>query len=85
VFSLQHLDQEGLIHTVSSEQLMMKMRLLLELTEAFILAAIRGAVNSNELLLSSRSNSGSSFPVAVLVRASFIIELGVFAKALEET
>ena len=31
--------------------------------------------NSNELLLWSRGNSGSSFPVAVLMRASFILAL----------
>jgi hypothetical protein len=45
---------------------------LLELCEAFIWAAIWGAVNSNELILCNRGNSGSSFPVAVLMRARFI-------------
>ena len=39
VVSLQQLDLEGLIHTVSSEQLMLRC-LLLELCEAFIWAAI---------------------------------------------
>ena len=58
------------------------MRLLLELGEAFIWAAISEAGNSNELILCSRGNSGFSFPVAVLIRASFIIAL---ATALEET
>ena len=51
---------------------------LLEFCEAFIWAAISEAGNSNELILSSRGNSGSSFPVAVLMRASFIIALDGF-------
>jgi hypothetical protein len=58
---------------------------LLELCEAFIWAAIAEAGNSNELILCSRGNSGSSFPVAVLMRTSFIVVLDVFATALEET
>ena len=53
--SLQQIDHEGLIHAVSSEQLM----LLLELCEAFIWAAISEAGNTNELILCSRGNSGS--------------------------
>ena len=40
---------------------------------------------SNEFILCSRGNSGSSFPVAVLMRASFNIVLDGFATALEET
>ena len=55
-----------------------EMCLLLELCEAFIWAAICGAFNSNELILCSRGNSGSSFPVMVLMRASFIIALDGF-------
>ena len=47
-------------------------------SEAFIWAAISEAGNSNELILCSRANSGSSFPVAVLVRDSFIIALDGF-------
>ena len=39
------------------------------------LAAIFEAGNSNELILCRRGNSGSSIPVAVLMRASFIIAL----------
>ena len=42
---------------------------------------ISEAGNSNDLILCSRGNSGPSIPVAVLMRASFII---VFATALEE-
>ena len=52
-----------------------EMCLLLELCEAFICAAISEAGNSNEPILCSRGISGSSFPVAVLMRGSFIIEL----------
>ena len=72
----QQFDHEGLIHTVSSEQFMLC--LLLELCEAFIWAAISEVGNSYELILCSRGNSGSSFPVAVLTRASFIIALDGF-------
>jgi hypothetical protein len=75
--SLQQFDHKGLIHTVSSEQLML-MYLLLELCEAFIWAAISKAGNSNELILCSRGNSGSSIHVAVLMRASFMIALDGF-------
>ena len=68
VVSLQQFDHEGLTHTVSSEQLMLRCVLLLELREAFIyLFGLQSeAGNSNELILCSRGNSGSSFPVAVL-------------------
>ena len=53
--------------------------MLLELCEAFISwAAISKAGNSNELIFLSRGNSGSSIPVAVLVRASLIIALDGF-------
>ena len=79
VVSLQQFVHEYLIHTVSSEQLML-MCLLLELCEVFIWAAISEAGNSNKLIFCSRGNSGFSFPVAVLMRASFIIH-----HALEET
>ena len=42
-------------------------------SEAFMWAG-----NSNEFILCSRGNSGSSFPVVVLMGASFIIVLDVF-------
>ena len=49
---------------------------LFELCEGFIWAATSKAGNSNELILCSRGNSGTSFPV--LMRASFIIALEGF-------
>jgi hypothetical protein len=59
VFLLQQFDHDGLIHEVSSKQLMLRC-LLLELCETFVWAAISEAVNTNELILCSRGNSGSS-------------------------
>jgi hypothetical protein len=61
------------------------MCLLLELCEAFFKGALSTSGNSNELLLCRRCNSGSSIPVAVLMRARFIILFIVFITALEET
>ena len=69
VVSLQQFDNEGLIHTVSPEQLMS------ELCEEFIWAAISEAGSSYELILCSRGNSESSFPMAVHMRDNFIIAL----------
>ena len=66
-------DSCSLLWTVDVE-----MCLLLEICEAFIWAAISEAGNSNELVLYIRGNSESSFPVAVLMRASFIIALDGF-------
>ena len=75
--SLQQFDNEGMIHAVSSEQLMLRC-LLLEFCEEFIWDFISEAGNSNEFILCGIGHCGSSFPVAVLMRASFIIELDVF-------
>ena len=50
------------------------------LLEAFNWAAISEAGNSNELMLCSSGNSGSSFPVVFLMRASFIIALDGFLR-----
>ena len=66
-------DSRSLLWTVDVE-----MCLLLELCEAFIWAAFYEAGNSNQLILCSRGNSGSSFSVAVLMRASFIITIDGF-------
>ena len=74
VVYLQQFDHESLIHAVYSEQLMF-MCLFFELSETFIWAVISEAGNSNELILCSRGNSGSSFSVAVLMRESFVIVL----------
>ena len=63
-------DSRSLLWTIDVE-----MCLLLEFCDAFIWAAIWGAVNSHELILCIRGNSASVFPVAVLMRASFIIVL----------
>ena len=57
----------------SPEQLMLRCVCYLNF-EAFIWAAIWGAVNFIELILCSIGNSGSSFHVEVLMRDSFIIE-----------
>ena len=55
-----------------------EMCLLLELCEAYIWPAISEAGNSNELILCSRANSGSSILVMVLMRASFMLALDGF-------
>jgi hypothetical protein len=75
--SLQLFDHGGLIHAVSSEQLML--RCVFYVSSVKHLFGLQSeAGNSNELILCSRGNSGLSIPVVALVRASFIIGLDVF-------
>ena len=69
-----------MIHAVSST-VDVEMCLLLELWP-FIWAAISEVGNSNELILCCRGNSGSSFPVAVLMRATFILVLDGFCDGI---
>ena len=66
--SLQQFDHKGLIQVVSVVDV--EMCLLLELCEAFIWVVISKAGNANVLILCRRGNSGSSFPVMVLLRVS---------------
>ena len=77
VVYLKQFDHEGLNNAVSSEQLMLRCVFYLN-PAAFIWAAISEAGNANESILCRRFNSGSSFPVAVLMTASFIIALDGF-------
>ena len=71
VFSLQQFDHEGMIHKLSSEQLMLRCVCFLNsVNHLFVLQFLRLVTLMN---VSSRGNSGSSFPVEVLMRASFII------------
>ena len=75
--SLQQFDHEGLIHTVSSEQLMLRCVCYLNsVKHLFGLQILRLVTLMN--ILCSRGNSGSSIPVAVLMRACFITALDGF-------
>ena len=77
--TFQQFDHEGLIHTASSEQLMLRCVCYLNSVKHLLGLQFLRLV-TNELILCSRSNSGSFFPVAVLMRASFIIALDVFLR-----
>jgi hypothetical protein len=68
--TLQQFNHEGLIHTVSSEQLILRCVCYLNSVKNLLGLQFLRLVNLNELILCSRDNSGSSIPVAVLMRAS---------------
>jgi hypothetical protein len=78
VVVLQQFDYDGLIHTASSEQLMLRCVCYLNNVKHLFGLQFLSLV-TNELILCNRGNSGSSFPVAVLMRASFIIALDGFS------
>ena len=71
VVYLQQFYHEGLINAVSSEQLMLRCVCTWTLWSIYLLCNFWGS-NSKELILCSRGNYRSSFPVTVLMRASFI-------------
>ena len=77
VVSLLQFEHEGLIHVVSSEQLMLRCVCYLNSVKHLFGLQFLSLV-TNELILCSRGNSVSSFPVAVLMRASFIVVLDGF-------
>ena len=78
VVPLQKFDHEGLLHSSVLWTVDVEMCLLLEPCKAFIWVEIWGVFNSKELILCSRGNSGSSFPVTFLMRASFTTVLDGF-------
>jgi hypothetical protein len=77
VVSLQQLDHEGLIHAVSAEQLML--RCVCYLNPVKHLFGLQSEVQLTLMNLSAaKVTLGFSFPVAVLMRANFLIALHGF-------
>ena len=74
------LQQFSLIHAdaVSSEQLMLRCVCYLNSVKHLFGLQFLGLVTQMNLSSAGKGNSGSSFPVAVLMRASFIIVLDGF-------
>jgi hypothetical protein len=78
VVSLLQFDHEGLIHTVSSEQLMLRCVCYLNSVKHLFGLKILRLVNIMNASSSAELTSGSFFPVVVLMRLSFIIALDGF-------
>ena len=78
VVSLQQFDHEGLIHAVFSGQLMLRCVSYLNSVKHLFGLQSEVQLTLRNLHLCSRGNSESSFPVVVLMRASFIIALDGF-------
>ena len=76
-FFLQQFHHECLIHAVSSEQLMLRSVCYLNSVK-HLFGLLSEVQLTNELILFSRGNFGSSFPVLVLMRASAVIVLDGF-------
>ena len=71
VVSLQQFHHKGLIHAVFSEQLMLRCVCYLYFVKHLFGLLFLRLVTLMNWILCSRGNSGSFFPVAVLMRASY--------------